>query len=760
MALKHLLSFLLFLSILACQAQKEYYNWVFGNFASITFNTAPPTAFAGSKLTSIEACASISDKDGNLVLYTDGITVYDSSHSIIQNGSGLIGNTSTAQGAFIYSIDSLNYLIFHAESRYVGTPDHKMYYSKVAYDTSLSGFRVTQKNILYQMYSTERFSAWKNSKTNVLWVIVPRADNDFIYSYLYENDTLIPKKLLKKGFSSEVYNPDFGTSKISPSGKYYASVGKNEFALYEFNPQNGQLSKEIIVRKDKKVFTESFYGIAFSPREKFIYLSHRGNVKTSTLYQCQLDSILSGAIFDSSCVEIVSTNQAPNSFGTLQLGPDGKLYIAKTPSRGYLHAIHHPDRNGILCGYDSLAVPLIGVGNAGLPVILENNIILKHLEAASACVGDAAKFKLTTNLYYDSVIMHYGDGISQTFQQVDSFEYTYINSGDYRPIALLYFNGIPDTILAEVSIRDYPIMPNYQDSILCLGKAFVAPNPDADFFQWQSKNPNENIVITSSNNYVVFASKNGCSLVDSFKIEFLPCHIKTQSICEGDTAYFRLGYGFDTVVWDFGDGYRLNTTDSQVAYIYTKSGAFSVRAEIKKKDVVLAADTVLLVKPKPQLIVATDTVICVGAEIQINVNPSESILEFFDSSSKPVDKINQAGIYVIEADLNSCYVFDTIKIETQICDCQAYIPNAFTPDANGLNENFTVVSSCELKDFDMQIYNRWGQLIFQSNNPISGWDATHKGNPVPDGVYVWLMKYTANTDNKRHYRSGSVHVLR
>jgi gliding motility-associated-like protein len=69
-----------------------------------------------------------------------------------------------------------------------------------------------------------------------------------------------------------------------------------------------------------------------------------------------------------------------------------------------------------------------------------------------------------------------------------------------------------------------------------------------------------------------------------------------------------------------------------------------------------------------------------------------------------------------------------------------YIPTAFTPDGDGLNDNFKVVGEgLDLTNFKMRIFNKWGELIFESSNPDTGWDGTYKGSLVPDGVYIWKI---------------------
>ena len=86
-----------------------------------------------------------------------------------------------------------------------------------------------------------------------------------------------------------------------------------------------------------------------------------------------------------------------------------------------------------------------------------------------------------------------------------------------------------------------------------------------------------------------------------------------------------------------------------------------------------------------------------------------------------------------------------------------YIPNAFTPDGDGLNDVFIPVGK-GITDFTLQIFNRWGELIFESNDSKKGWDGTFKNEAVPTGAYVYKM--TAKGNGSRHLeKNGSVTVV-
>ena len=96
-----LIALLVFTSLFSF-SQNETKKWCFGNKAALDFMTSPPTAFTSS-INAGEGCSSIADANGNLLFYTDGVTIFNANHSIMANGTGLLGSSyqSTSQGALI-----------------------------------------------------------------------------------------------------------------------------------------------------------------------------------------------------------------------------------------------------------------------------------------------------------------------------------------------------------------------------------------------------------------------------------------------------------------------------------------------------------------------------------------------------------------------------------------------------------------------------------------------------------------------------------
>jgi gliding motility-associated-like protein len=125
---------------------------------------------------------------------------------------------------------------------------------------------------------------------------------------------------------------------------------------------------------------------------------------------------------------------------------------------------------------------------------------------------------------------------------------------------------------------------------------------------------------------------------------------------------------------------------------------------------------------------------------------------------------SHAGIYTIELIAytdEGCRdsIIREIKVENQII---FYVPNTFTPDTDNYNETFQPVftSGYDPNDFSLEIYNRWGELIFESHNADIGWDGTYGGRIAQDGTYVWKIEFKETISTERRKKMGKVNLIR
>jgi gliding motility-associated-like protein len=110
-------------------------------------------------------------------------------------------------------------------------------------------------------------------------------------------------------------------------------------------------------------------------------------------------------------------------------------------------------------------------------------------------------------------------------------------------------------------------------------------------------------------------------------------------------------------------------------------------------------------------------------------------------------------------DRQGCLGTDSIQIETKDCEALLVFPNAFTPNHDGLNDIFRLKYPGLVANYQMQIFNRWGQVIFSSSDPFGGWDGNFANELQPPGTYIWIIRYT-DRSGKSQRINGSVVLIR
>ena len=355
------LFFLLIGNLIFGQIPGPSTNWYFGTNAGLTFNSGSPVALTNGALVTIEGVAAISDNSGNLLFYTDGVTVYNRNHVVMTNGTGLFGDISSTQSAIIVQKpDQSNiYYIFTSDND-IGP--NGICYSTVDMNGSVGFGSVISKNIQLHTPSTEKLCAVRHCNNIDIWVI----------SHDWNNNTFRAWSVNSLGVGSSIswsnagsvingiQQSSYGQLKASPNGRklaacYYGLTtgGLNRVELYDFNPATGFVTNGVTLHTQL-----GLYGVEFSPDGKVLYAStNQGlllqwNLCAGTLTQIQ-----------NSRVQI--SNNGP-FIGAIQRGPDGKIYV--TRNNTFLSVINNPNVLGLGCNYSDLSVSLSGRSSRlGLP---------------------------------------------------------------------------------------------------------------------------------------------------------------------------------------------------------------------------------------------------------------------------------------------------------------------------------------------------------------------------------------------------------
>lgn len=150
----------------------------------------------------------------------------------------------------------------------------------------------------------------------------------------------------------------------------------------------------------------------------------------------------------------------------------------------------------------------------------------------------------------------------------------------------------------------------------------------------------------------------------------------------------------------------------------------------------------LLVHPSPELDLGIDTTICNGTIWALENEDSSTLWQ--NEYEGTTYEISESGLYFAELSYDKCITRDTVILKFKDCENCISFPNSFTPDQDNVNDLFQPVVDCPhgVKDYELIIFNRWGQHVFKSNDMLAGWDGKHNNKNASSDVYVWSANYS------------------
>jgi gliding motility-associated-like protein len=225
-------------------------------------------------------------------------------------------------------------------------------------------------------------------------------------------------------------------------------------------------------------------------------------------------------------------------------------------------------------------------------------------------------------------------------------------------------------------------------------------------------------------------------------------------------------------LWTFGTG--MTSTAASPTYTYVIPGTFQVGLKATSDSGCVATMTkasYILVHPKPKAnfhytpAFGTDILNPEVAFVNTSNGQDNSFWHFNDGSvviaeTNPSHVYADTGVYQVKLVVSTIYnCFDSIIIPLKVNEISTlYVPNAFSPDGNSLNDIFAP-SGIQVYDYTMMIFDRWGEKIFQSSAPNEGWDGKYGGTLCKEGVYVYKIEFKAiNGEIKRQVQTRVGHV--
>lgn len=298
------------------------------------------------------------------------------------------------------------------------------------------------------------------------------------------------------------------------------------------------------------------------------------------------------------------------------------------------------------------------------------------------------------------------------------------------------------------------------DTMLCEGSIKL----DAGFvpmatYKWNTGDTTQTITVNGAGNYSVELSTYVCNtkLRDTVSITyFTPTPLiltRDTVLCSGGIT---LNAGFVPMAT-----YRWNTGDTTQTILVNNTGSYYVIVHTARCNHTQKGNVnVRYFKPNP-LVLRNDTLVCEETFKGIVLKPGANYNSYLwsDGSTQPGLFALNEGIYSLTVS-DSCANSYTDEVVLTVCDCRLYFPTAFTPNGDGNNDMYTVHNYCGMREYSIKIFNRWGILVFATDDPSKGWDGTFLGSPSPEGVYFMIIHYDFEIPGRTGNYMWNINLIR
>ncbi|MVN78774.1 PKD domain-containing protein [Hymenobacter sp. HMF4947] len=680
------------LGSLPAYGQAEFTTWYFGQQAGLAFSATSVHALTDGALVSGEGCASISDAQGQLLFYTNGLTVWNRLHQVMTNGQGLGGfedptrsetlPNSATQGVTIVPKPGpgQQYYIFTVDAVENGL-QRGLQYSVVDMAQQGGLGEVVTKAIrvpvpLGDGRLTEKLVAVRHANQQDFWLLVHGWNSNVFLAYLLTAGGLRLAPVQSAagtphqggGNVRHDYNA-VGYMKVAPTGQKLAVAQFNgPLEVFDFNYGTGVVSGPRRLPDVSRALAQQYYGVEFSPNSQFLYVS-----SDPVLYQYNL--------LTAEVVTIATSSLA--TFGALQLGPDqkiyGALYAQGTNSYGVC-VIGSPNTLGPGCQFQFNAVAgftpdhhsLLGLPNGLVRPPVPSQVLVNFgLLRSALCLGEAAVF--TASLYPTlpgaTVTWDFGEPAAGT-----------ANSASGPMVTHQY-----------AAVGTYPVTMTVRE----------ASGATYTYSQHVAIQP-------ATQAHVVMEPAPPCS--------------------EGPVV-LRV-----TPIQPIGTTFRWQDGSTAAQYVATHNGRYAV--EVTAPERCPSRDSVTVTSLAPQILLEPNQTICTGQQVRLTptAQPPGTTYQWQDGSTSPTFTATAPGTYTVTVTSGTgCASQAQVQVHFGE-DCPFLLPNVITPNGDAQNETFQLVG-LEPKVWDLQVFNRWGRLVYEQRQYDGQWAASG----LAQGQYYYLL---------------------
>jgi len=820
--MKKIIFILLLISILISNkiySQRQANIWYFGEYAGLDFNSGKPIPLTDGVLSCWEGVATMSDSTGKLLLYTDGENVWNAQHKIMPNGQGLFGNQSSTECAIIVPMP------LHQNLYYIITVDYEAYQHGLCYslvDMNLdngNGDVTNIKNVQLVTPVSEKITAIPHQNNKDFWLVAHgfQTDSFFVYK-ITENGLNETPNIYQTGTQHTdiaIWGANaIGYMRLAPNGKKLAAaiMMSQMVDILNFNNLTGEVTIELSLFEPGG----GTYGVEFSPDCSKLYITSK-----FSLFQIDLNAGTTEDIINS--YTLIGSSQTDNYFGALQLGTDGKIYLAHEFS-DYLGVINNPNADAANCNFVLKGLYLNGrTSRMGLPDFIPSFFLPPDFKYNITCEGDSTQFYLASTSNVDSVAWNFGDINSgtQNTSKLLAPKHLFTTAGNYFVQLSLFIDGVEYPKKQIVRINALPYVNLGNDTIICADNTLTLNAVGENLtYLWNNSTTDSILNISKPGTYFVKVQNKYilCKNADTIKVDYAKNPIfslgNDTSFCINDSLKIGLNYpkanflwntnqtdsfiyiknigkyilqitdslgcknkdsiiiknynlpivnlGNDTTIcpeteiflssWQNGATYLWNDNSTNSSLIVQKTD--TIWLELTDKNKCKNIDSVIISQSYfPEVKLQNDTSIC--EDIILLLSPKTKYVEksnylWNNNSTDTILYVSKKGDYILNVKNICGEASDTVFVIYKYCG-EVSIPNIITPNNDNINDYF-FIKGIENQTWRLEIYNRWGNKIFETNNYQNDWNADKN----PDGVYYYIF---SNSEYNKTY-NGQISVYR
>lgn len=550
--------------------RKRAYNWLFGNKVWLDYNTNPPQMKPGSQLNALESASAYSDTAGNLLLYSNGISIWNSKHNVIINGTGLNGNNSSSQGVLFVKHPALDSIV------YLFTTDAQggskgLQVSIISIHPDIDSSKVIEKNIILNTSVCESISATQHQNGRYTWIAVHSKFGNTFYSYIVTDNGILKCPVYSNQgyiYDGNIFNCQT-TSRFSSNGNHFAinMFNDDKIMLLKFSNLTGnfQLLKNF---QNLNIPT----GISYSNNDSFLYTIERNTrINQIGIYNSQ-----------NNIIKVIN-----NQFNIIQIEKTpNKEILANILDSFYLASITYPDSIGLKSNFVLRRYNLNGIKSKnGLCNFNQSYFHTPSIDFTYNydCITNTISFEGRDTFYADSFHWQakkvYGS-VEQTVLSKNP-NISFKDTGWYEIRFIATKGNRSDTVKKQIEL-----LPKINKGFLGKDTTYQSNVP---FSLQLSTPPNMHCILwhdSSSSNtfkadttgvfYVKVTNKSFCTVSDTIIVSRCNNSLKKPILYRSQDTLFAYSPNADSLLW-YKDG-KLMAQTKDTFLLLTDTGIYKIVA--------------------------------------------------------------------------------------------------------------------------------------------------------------------------------------